>query len=63
MTEAETPPKVEEPKPEEIQPIKALDESIPYDLGYGGRAAEYRIKGYRVGQLDSLKVTLQIQAG
>ena len=39
---------------------KRLDESNPYDLGYGGRAARYRVKGYRLGQLDSLKVTLQI---
>jgi len=37
-----------------------LDESNPYDLGYGGRAARYRVKGYRLGQLDTLKVTLQI---
>jgi DNA primase len=63
MTEAETPPSVEEQKSEEIPVNRALDESNPYDLGYGGRAAKYRIKGYRVGQLDSLKVTLQIQAG
>ena len=63
MTEMELPPKVEAPEPEEIPQAKALDESNPYDLGYGGRAAKYRIKGYRVGQLDSLKVTLQIQVG
>jgi len=50
-----------EPKPETKQAAAAmLDESNPYDLGYGGHAARYRIKGYRLGQLDSLKVTLQI---
>lgn len=63
MTKTEEPPEVEELKPEEPQQNRVLDESNPYDLGYGGRAAKYRIKGYRVGQLDSLKVTLQIQAG
>lgn len=42
------------------EPVGQLDESNPYDLGYGGHAARYRIKGYRLGQLDSLKVTLQI---
>ncbi len=40
--------------------VGKLDESNPYDLGYGGHAARYRVKGYRLGQLDSLKVTLQI---
>ena len=53
--------------------LSRLDESGPYDLGYRGRAsrggvvngpvAEYRVKGFRVGQADSLKVTLHIGLG
>ena len=53
-----------------------LDESDPYDLAYrgsargragervaGGPVATYRAKGFRVGQTDTLKVTLHIGLG
>ncbi len=39
----------------------ALDTADAYDLGYRGRAAHLRVKGLRADQLDTLKVTLQIQ--
>ena len=38
-----------------------LDTADAYDLGYRGRAASLRVKGLRADQLDTLKVTLQIQ--
>ena len=65
VTEAsEVIPEPESPEPQSPRPkperAGALDESNPYDLGYGGQAARYRVKGYRLGQLDTLKVTLQI---
>lgn len=40
---------------------EALDTANPYNLKYQGRAAGYQIKGFRTEQLDSLKITLQIQ--
>ncbi len=46
--------------PKEREERGGLDEANPHDLGYGGKAARYRVKGYRLGQSDSLKVTLQI---
>lgn len=52
-----------------IQPIQepieeqaaGLNANNPYNLKYQGNEASYQIKGFRIDQLDSLKVTLQIQ--
>ena len=46
----------------EPQPITAgLNTNNPYNLQYQGKEALYQIKGFRVEQMDSLKITLQIQ--
>lgn len=37
-----------------------LKTNNPYNLKYQGNEAKYQIKGFRVEQLDSLKITLQI---
>ena len=37
-----------------------LDTNNPYNLKYQGNEANYQIKGFKVNQLDSLKITLQI---
>lgn len=48
-----------DPQPE--KPTKSeLDSSNPSNLIYKGQAAEYQIKGFKITQLDSLKVSLQI---
>ncbi len=39
---------------------QVLDTKNPHNLIYQGLQAEYQIKGFNKGQLDSLKVTLQI---
>jgi len=38
-----------------------LDTNNPYNLKYQGNEANYQIKGFKVNQMDSLKITLQIQ--
>jgi DNA primase len=38
-----------------------LNTNNPYNLKYQGNEASYQIKGFRTNQLDSLKITLQIQ--
>jgi DNA primase len=38
-----------------------LNTNNPYNLKYQGNQAQYQIKGFRIDQLDSLKITLQIQ--
>jgi len=43
-----------------IQPTTELNTSNPSNLIYKGSAAEYQIKGFKLSQLDSLKVSLQI---
>lgn len=53
----------------EIQPVQepkeqqttGLNTNNPYNLKYQGNEAQYQIKGFRIDQLDSLKITLQIQ--
>ncbi len=40
---------------------EALNTNNPYNLKYQGNEAMYQIKGFRVEQMDSLKITLQIQ--
>jgi DNA primase len=49
-----------EPQPTETT-ITGLNTNNPYNLKYQGNEAMYQIKGFRVEQLDSLKITLQIQ--
>lgn len=39
---------------------KGLETSNPYNLRYESEAAQYQIKGFRIDQMDSLKITLQI---
>ncbi|MDP2161202.1 MAG: CHC2 zinc finger domain-containing protein [Flavobacterium sp.] len=54
---------VENKKAEEVQepePITGLNTANPYNLKYQGNEAQYQIKGFRIEQLDSLKITLQI---
>lgn len=41
------------------EPINALNTNNPHNLHYTGTQANYFIKGFRIDQLDSLKVTLQ----
>jgi DNA primase len=55
----ETEPKKEEPR-ETVQ--TGLDTNNPYNLKYTGLEADYQIKGFKINQLDSLKITLQIAA-
>jgi DNA primase len=42
-------------------PQTGLDTNNPYNLKYQGNEANYQIKGFNINQLDSLKITLQIQ--
>ncbi len=50
-----------EPIQEETeQPTTGLNTNNPYNLKYQGNEAQYQIKGFRIEQLDSLKITLQI---
>jgi DNA primase len=42
-------------------PTTGLNTNNPYNLQYQGNEALYQIKGFRVEQMDSLKITLQIQ--
>lgn len=45
----------------EIQPTATgLNTNNPYNLKYQGNEALYQIKGFRTEQMDSLKITLQI---
>jgi DNA primase catalytic core len=45
---------------QEPETITGLNTANPYNLKYQGNEANYQIKGFRVEQLDSLKITLQI---
>jgi len=57
----EMPPAVEtaaEPPKASVQ--NGLDTNNPYNLKYTGKEAKYQIKGFKINQLDSLKITLQI---
>lgn len=50
-----------EPIQEEAETkTSGLNTANPYNLKYQGNEANYQIKGFRVEQLDSLKITLQI---
>jgi len=47
--------------PRAEKPTKSeLDTTNPSNLIYKGQAAEYQVKGFKITQLDSLKVSLQI---
>jgi DNA primase len=54
------PEAIEEAQKKSMQ--NGLDTNNPYSLKYTGTAARYQIKGFRLNQLDSLKITLQIIA-
>jgi DNA primase len=41
---------------------KGLDTQNPYNLRYESEAAQYQIKGFKIDQMDSLKITIQIAA-
>ena len=47
---------------QDTTPQTGLDTSNPYNIRYQGIEADYQIKGFRLDQLDSLKITLQIAA-
>ncbi len=49
-------------EPKEEAQTTGLDTNNPYNLKYRGNEANYQIKGFNTGQLDSLKITLQITA-
>ena len=44
------------------QQINALESSNPNNLKYQTKTAVYQIKGFKVQQLDSLKITLQVSS-
>jgi len=46
--------------PAEMQMKAGLDTNNPYNLKYTGNAAKYQIKGFKIQQPDSLKITLQV---
>lgn len=47
-------------KKEKKEAEGGLDSKNPYNLKYEGNEASYAIKGFKVKQMDSLKITLQI---
>lgn len=55
-------PQKQEEKIKEKPITKGLDTSNPYNLKYSSNIASYQIKGFRISQPDSLKITLQITA-
>ena len=55
-------PQKQEDKIKEKPITKGLDTSNPYNLKYSSSIANYQIKGFRISQPDSLKITLQITA-
>jgi len=48
------------PEPELPNHKTGLDTNNPYNLKYTGNAAYYQIKGFKIQQPDSLKITLQV---
>ena len=55
-------PQKREEKIKEKTIATGLDTSNPYNLKYSSDIASYQIKGFRISQPDSLKITLQITA-
>lgn len=53
-------PHKQEEKIKEKAVATGLDTSNPYNLKYNSSIANYQIKGFRISQPDSLKITLQI---
>jgi DNA primase len=50
-----------EPTEKKGKPIQTgLDTNNPYNLKYKGNEANYQIKGFKINQMDSLKITLNI---
>jgi len=50
-----------EPTEKKEKPIQTgLDTNNPYNLKYKGNEASYQIKGFKINQMDSLKITLNI---
>jgi DNA primase len=47
-------------QPSEVSKSKGLDTQNPYNLRYESEAAQYQIKGFKIDQMDSLKITIQI---
>jgi DNA primase len=47
-------------QPTEVSKPKGLDTQNPYNLRYESEAAQYQIKGFKIDQMDSLKITIQI---
>jgi DNA primase len=47
-------------QPSEVSKPKGLDTQNPYNLRYESEAAQYQIKGFKIDQMDSLKITIQI---
>jgi len=56
------PPLITELIEKEEKPKGGLDTNNAYNLKYKGKQARYQIKGFKMNQLDSLKITLQITA-
>lgn len=48
-----------EPQPTQ-EKVPGLNTNNPYNLTYQGNEAQYNIKGFKIEQMDSLKITLQI---
>jgi DNA primase len=63
LLKAERVEAVQEPEAvkKEIPKSTGLNTNNPYNLKYQGNEASYQIKGFNTNQLDSLKITLQIQ--
>jgi len=55
-------PEVEVKKGLKERMKNGLDTNNPYNLKYSGKEAKYQIKGFKINQMDSLKITLQIQS-
>lgn len=53
-------PQEKEHNPKAMPSKTGLDTSNPYNLKYSSKTANYQIKGFRISQPDSLKITLQI---
>jgi len=51
----------QEPVKEKKPQTTGLNTNNPYNLKFQGNEANYQIKGFKTNQLDSLKITLQIQ--
>lgn len=47
-------------KEEKTSPTSGLNTNNPFNLKYKTSTATYQIKGFKINQLDSLKITLQI---